>query len=67
MKKEVVGIFLVLLVWELLLNGCEQKLHLDLNAQSPVPVVNSILMAGDDSVRVAALGQKTSTNRVIFP
>lgn len=50
MKKEVVGIFLVLLVWELLLNGCEQKLHLDLNAQSPVPVVNSILMAGDDSV-----------------
>ena len=29
MKKEVVGMFLVLLVWELLLNGCEQKLHLD--------------------------------------
>ena len=42
MKKEVIGIFLVLLTWELLLNGCEQKLHLDLNAQSPVLVVNSI-------------------------
>ena len=52
MKKEVVGIFLVLLTWELLLNGCEQKLHLNLNAQSPVLVVNSILMADNDSVRV---------------
>ena len=51
MKKEVIRIFLVLLTWELLLNGCEQKLHLDLNAQSPVLVVNSILMADNDSVR----------------
>ena len=67
MKKEVVGIFLVLLVWELLLNGCEQKLHLDLNAQSPVPVVNSILMAGDDSVRVRVTWTKNVYEQGDFP
>ena len=67
MKKEVVGIFLVLLTWELLLNGCEQKLHLDLNAQSPVPVVNSILMAGNDTVRVRVTWTKNVYEQGDFP
>lgn len=67
MKKEIVVIFLVLLVWELLLNGCEQKLHLDLNAQSPVLVVNSILMAGDDSVRVRVTWTKNIYEKDDFP
>lgn len=66
MKKEVVGIFLVLLVWELLLNGCEQNTP-DLNAQSPVPVVNSILMAGDDSVRVRVTWTKNVYEQGDFP
>ena len=67
MKKEVIRIFLVLLTWELLLNGCEQKLHLDLNAQSPVLVVNSILMADNDSVRVRVTWTKNVYEQGDFP
>ena len=67
MKKEVIRIFLVLLTWELLLNGCEQKLHLDLNAQSPVLVVNSILMADNDSVRVWVTWTKNVYEQGDFP
>ena len=57
----------MLLTWELLLNGCEQKLHLDLNAQSPVPVVNSILMAGNDTVRVRVTWTKNVYEQGDFP
>ncbi len=50
MKKEI--IVLLLSVCGMLWNGCEQKLVFNFKDQIPIPVVNSILMAGDDSVRV---------------
>lgn len=67
MKKEIIEVFLILSVCGIILNGCEQKLHLDLKTQSPVPVVNSILMAGDDSVRVQVTWTKNVYEQGDFP
>ena len=67
MKKEIIEVFLILSVCGIILNGCEQKLHLDLKTQSPVPVVNSILMAGDDSIRVQVTWTKNVYEQADFP
>jgi len=67
MKTKIIKVLSILFVCGIVLYGCEQKLHLDLKTQSPVPVVNSILMAGDDSVCVQVTWTKNIYEQGDFP
>lgn len=67
MKRKLSCIFLILSAGGFLLNGCEQKLQFDLKDQVPVPVVNSILRAGDDTVRVRVTWTKNVYEQGDFP
>lgn len=60
-------IFLIIGLCGMILCGCEQKLQLDFESPSAVPVVNSILKAGSDSVRVRVTWTKSVYDRGDFP
>ncbi|MEY8594052.1 DUF4249 domain-containing protein [Butyricimonas hominis] len=66
-RKKISGVFLALSVSGILLNGCEQKLQFDFKAQTPVPVVNSVLRAGDDTVRVRVTWTRNVYEQEDFP
>lgn len=67
MKREMIGVFLVIGICGMIFSGCEQKLQLDLKSHAAVPVVNSILKAGSDSVRVRVTWSKNVYEPGEFP
>lgn len=67
MRKKRNLYLLVLTIGGSLWTGCEQKLQFDFDKQTPIPVINSILKTGDDSVRVRVTWTKNVYEQGDFP